>query len=227
MVAIFVLILFLSVILADIIVLKYKGKYHPAFETSFNILDKLIFDKNNYLVPSDLYLSKGHTWIRINDDGTFDIGIDSFGKTAIGTMPILNFATEGKDLKCGEIFLEASRRNEKIKFLCPVSGTIKAVNKKLIGNKISDAYSMWSVKIIPDNNFQNEKMFLSGSKATTWMKREFKELKKFLDIHSFEIACAGVTMYDGGSLSEDAVSYVVFNNANDFETKFLSNKSEN
>ncbi|MFZ1290559.1 MAG: hypothetical protein WAR79_10740 [Melioribacteraceae bacterium] len=226
MVAIFVLIIFLSVLVVDIVVLNLQGKYHPAFEPLFNPLDMLIFDKSNYLIPSDMQFSKGHTWLRKNEDGTFDIGIDSFGTTVLGTMPILNYPVEGTEIKCGEMLLEAGRGDDKIKFLSPISGIVKVVNRNLIESKISDAYSTWNVKLISENFSENEKMLLSGSKASTWMKKEFKKLKKFIDIHSVEIETAGATMYDGGSLSEDAVSSIVFNNAEDFEMKFLSYKSE-
>lgn len=222
MVAIFVLILFLSVLVVDLVVLHIQGKYHPAFEPSFNLRDKLIFDKGNFLIPSDLLFSKGHTWLRKNDDGVFDIGIDLFGTTVMGTMPVLNCPWEGAEIKRGEMLLVAGRENKQIKFLSPVSGIIKAVNKNLIGNKIPDAYSTWSLKLIPEDFSENRKMFLSGRKASTWMKKEFRKLKFFIDIHSPRLESAGATMYDGGSVSEDAVSSLVFNNTNDFERIFLS-----
>ena len=70
---------------------------------------------------------------------------------------------------------------DKIKFLSPISGIVKVVNRNLIESKISDAYSTWNVKLISENFSENEKMLLSGSKASTWMKKEFKKLKSLLN----------------------------------------------
>ena len=222
MVAFFVLIIFLSVLAIDMVVLHMRGKYHPAFEPSYNLRDKLIFDKSNFIIPSELFFSKGHTWLRKNDDGIFDIGIDSFGAVVLGTMPILMCADEGIRIKRGEILLEAGKGDAKIRFLSPVSGIIKAVNNNLIGNKIPDAYATWRIKLIPEDFAENGKMFLSGSRASAWMKKEFGKLKEFIDNRSPLIESAGVTMYDGGTVSDDAVSSLVINYTNEFEIKFLS-----
>lgn len=227
MVAIFVLVLFLSALIIDLLLLNFQGKYHPAFEQAFSPLDKILFNKNNYLFPSDLQLSKGHTWLRKNNDGTVDLGLDSFGKIILGTVPIISYAAEGRQIKLGDILFEATRGDNKIKFLSPINGNVKAINKNLDGNLISDTYSTWNLKLIPENYSENEKMLISGKKAKNWIKNEFKELKKFIDLYSPENSSTGVTMYDGGSISDDAVSFIVFNNSNDFEMKFQSNKSEN
>ncbi|MCB0753722.1 MAG: hypothetical protein KDC52_19775, partial [Ignavibacteriae bacterium] len=81
MVAIFVLAVFLSVLSIDLIVLKFQGKYHPAFETPSAQYDEPIYDGNVITIPSNLFLSKGHTWLKKNKDGLIEIGIDPFGTT--------------------------------------------------------------------------------------------------------------------------------------------------
>lgn len=222
MVAIFVLVLFLTVISVDMIVLKFRGKYHPAFEPSFSPYDMLLFDKNNFALPPDMLFSKGHTWLRKNGNGTFDIGIDALGTTALGTMPVLNYVKEGSELRRGEMLLEGGAGNNKIRFLSPVSGTVQTVNKNIAAGKIPDAYKTWNVRVISDDPDGNRKLFLSGKDASSWMKKEFIKLKKFIDVRSPQVQTAGATMQDGGLLSDDAVSSVVAQNAVDFEKQFLS-----
>ena len=84
MVAIFVLTMFLLFLSVDLIVLKIQGKYHPAFEPSLPQFDSAIFSRNSFSIPSNIFISKGHTWLRKNNDGLVSIGIDEFGSMALG-----------------------------------------------------------------------------------------------------------------------------------------------
>lgn len=222
MVAIFVLVLFLTVISVDMIVLRFRGKYHPAFEPPFSPYDIMLLDKNNFALPPDTIFSKGHTWLRKNGNGTFDIGIDALSMAALGPMPVLNYVKEGSELRRGEMMLEGGVGNNKIRFLSPVSGTVQAVNQNIAGGKISDAYETWNVRVISDDPAGNRKLFLCGNDASLWMKKEFIRLKKFIDVRSPQIQTTGATMLDGGLPSDDAVSAVVAQNAVDFEKQFLS-----
>lgn len=222
MVAIFVLVLFLTVISVDLIVLKFQGKYHPAFAPSFSPYDLLIFNENNFTVPQDIFFSKGHTWLKTNEDGTINIGIDALGLAALGPNPVMSFVKEGTELLRGGTLMEGGQGDNKIKFLSPVKGTVKAVNKKIPGNENPGAYTIWNIQVTAEDFIENRKLFVSGKQALPWMRKEFVKLKSFLDKRTPHIAFAGVTMYDGGSPSADAVSSVVYKNAKDFEKQFLS-----
>ena len=221
MVAIFVLTAFLFIISVDMVVLKIQGKNHPAFEPSFSQYDLSIFNKNSFTIPSNIFFSKGHTWIKKDEEGLIDIGIDSLGATALGTLSVLKCAEVGKELKRGEVIFEGSFGNRVIKFLSPLNGIVKSVNTDIIGKKISNPYETWGVQLISNEFSENMKMFLSGSEALSWMKKEFIKLKSFIDSHSLNVELAGVTMYDGGSLYNGASSLLVDKTANDFENEFL------
>ncbi|MBU1097479.1 MAG: hypothetical protein CVV23_13295 [Ignavibacteriae bacterium HGW-Ignavibacteriae-2] len=222
MVAIFVLILFLLIITLDLLVLKIQGKNHPAFEPSLPQFDLLMFDENNLTIPKNIFFSKGHTWLKRNTDELIDIGIDTFGTIALGTLSILKFAEVGKELKRGEMIFEGSYGNKIVKFPSPVNGIVKSVNTNIIGKIISDPYETWGVQLISKDLPGNRNIFLSGSEASNWMKKEFIKLKSFIDDHSPNIETAGTTMYDGGSLSSDMTSTLVNQSTDDFEKEFLS-----
>jgi len=222
MVAIFVLTLFLLFISVDLIVLKIQGKYHPAFEPSSPQFDSSIFDRNSSPIPSNIFFSKGHTWLKRNNDGLISIGIDEFGIMALGALSIFDCAPVGKELKRGEIIFEGAYGNKKVKFLSPINGIIKSVNENILGKKISNPYETWGVQIDLDNFSDNKKMFLSGKEASNWIKKESIKLKDFIINHSLKTDLAGATMFDGGSLSNDTISLLVDNSVNDFEKEFLS-----
>ena len=222
MVAIFVLTLFLFLISVDLIVLKIQGKSHPAFEPLLPQYDSSVFDRNSFVIPSDIFFSKGHTWLKKNNDGLISIGIDEFGSMALGALSILNCTPVGQKLKRGEMIFEGTYGNKTVKFLSPISGIVKSVNENMFGKKISNPYETWGVQIASKDFFDNQKSFLSGIEASKWIKKEYVKLKSFINSHSPKIDLAGTTMFDGGSLSNDAISSLVDRSADDFEKEFLS-----
>ena len=76
--------------------------------------------------------------------------------------------------------------------------------------------------MISKDSTKKSTLFISGNEALNWMKNEFSKLKDFIDDHSPKVELAGETMYDGGSLSNETVVFIVDNNLNDFEKEFLS-----
>lgn len=222
MVAIFVLTLFLLFISVDLMVLKFQGKNHPAFEPQFPLRVSPIFERDSFIIPSDIFLSKGHTWLRENNDGLVSVGIDEFGMNALGELSILRCVETGRDVKRGEIIFEGAYGNKRVKFLSPVNGIVSSVNGNLIGKKISDPYKSWGVKLLSNDFSQNPEMFFSGKNALDWMKKESSKLKTFINHHLPKVEAAGTTMFDGGSISNDTVSSLIEQSANDFEKEFLS-----
>ena len=222
MVAIFVLALFLSLLTIDFIVLRLQGKYHPAFEPSLSQYDFPVYDGNVITIPSNLFFSKGHTWLKKKKDGLLEIGIDPFGKTALGLLSIQKCAEPGKEIKRGSMIFEGSYGNKTVQFLSPVNGMVKSINADIIGKKISNPYKDWGVQLISEDSPENNDLFFKGSEALNWMKKEFIKLKSFITDHSPKVELAGETMYDGGLLSNDAAVLLVDKSVNDFEKEFLS-----
>lgn len=222
MVAIFVLTMFLLLLAVDLVVLKIQKKFHPAFEPSYHLLDSSVFNRKITPVPFNIFLSKGHVWLKRNDDGLLSIGIDEFGTKALGELSILKCASVGKVLKRGEILFEGAYGNTSVKFLSPINGIVKSVNENILGKIIYKPYESWGVQIASDELLEGEKTFVSGNEALNWIKKEYVKLKDFIINHSLRTDAVGATMLDGGSLSNDTISLLVDNTINDFEKEFLS-----
>lgn len=222
MVAIFVLVVFLSLLTIDLIVLKIQGKYHPAFEPSLSQYDFPIYDGKIITIPSNLFFSKGHTWLKKNKDGLLEIGVDPFGTTALGALSIQKCAESGEEIKRGSMIFEGSYGNKTVKFLSPVNGIVKSINTDIIGKEISDPYKDWGVQLISKDSTENGDLFFTEGEALKWMKKEFIKLKGFITDNSPNVELAGETMYDGGLLSNDAITLLVNKSVNDFEKEFLS-----
>ena len=222
MVAIFVLTAFLFFILVDLVVLKFQGKNHPAFEPSFSQFDLSMFEKNRFVIPENTFFSKGHTWLKEEKNGLVNVGIDEFGMMALGTLSILNCAVTDKELKRGDVLFEGAYGNKNVKFLSPVNGVVQTVNSNIIGKNISNPYKTWGVQLLSKDFSENHEKFYSGNDAANWIKKEYVKLKSFINTHSPKLNLAGETMYDGGTLSNDMLDSLVDKSASDFEKEFLS-----
>lgn len=222
MVAIFVLSLFILFLSIDLLVLKAQGKNHPAFETIPSEIDVSLVPQNLFAVPSNVLLSKGHTWVKRNKDGLLNVGIDTFGNSALGDLSIIDCPENGKKLTRGDVVFEGSYGNKNVKFLSPVSGIVQSTNSSIIGKKLVNPYSEWGVQILPKDAQPHQEGFLTGSNASNWMKNEFIKLKNFLESNLQETSGVGATMYDGGSLSKDVHVVLSDKSVTDFEKEFLS-----
>ena len=240
MVAIFVLAGFISILLLDLLVLKLQGKVHPAFEPSSPIQEGIPSFVGNASFASELFLSKGHTWLKKNNDGLIEIGIDSFATSALGALSITKAAEQGSKIKRGDVLFVGNYGTENVEFLSPISGKVKSFNRNIIGNKISSPYQTWGIKL--DSHDMNKKgnHFFTGNEAIEWIKSETIKLKNFLEPNSYNVELVGETMFDGGASSENS-SFASANNSttadkfasansfaptnkivNDFKKEFLS-----
>ena len=222
MVAIFVLAVFFLFLVVDLIVLKIEGKTHPAFEPQLAQLSIPIFDKEPFAIPANTILSKGHTWLRPNNDGLVSIGIDEFGLNALGTLSISSCPKKGKLIKRGDILFEATSGNKKVNFLSPVDGIVSSVNKEKIGKRITDPYKTWGVQLLSKDFSENKKIGFSGDDAMYWLKKESIKFKSFINNGLPKVEAVGATMFDGGLIKRELVSSLNEINVKEFEKEFLS-----
>jgi glycine cleavage system H lipoate-binding protein len=222
MVAICVLTAFVFILLVDHLVLRIQGKVHPAFEPAIAVINLTESTEINYVLPQNIYLSKGHTWLKNNNDGLIEIGVDQFVASALGGLSITKCLDENSTVKRGDVLFAGNYCTEKVEFLSPVNGTVKKINKKIIGNKITNPYGTWGMKIYSEENIDNKKEFFSGNDAVEWMKTEFHKLKLLLEKHDANMELVGETMFDGGAASGSSNYTPTKIIVNNFKKEFLS-----
>lgn len=222
MVAIFVLLSFILILVADYFVLKYQGKFHPAFEPTTSEINLSQLEKIDYELPSNYFLSSGHTWIKKDAEGLIDIGIDILAASALGGLSIIKCLEEKSIVNKGDVLFVGTYGSEKVEVLSPVSGKVQKINNKIIGNKILYPYRTWGVKIHPSGDIIEKNKLLSGKAAKEWSKEEFKKLKQFLERNCAPLNLVGETMFDGGALFDNENRLPAKNLIKDFQKEFLS-----
>ena len=99
--------------------------------------------------PAELKYSRDHEWLRM-DDGIAVIGISDFAQSELGDVVFVNLPEVGDDTTAGEAFGDVESVKAVSDLVCPVTGTVCAVNEELLDapEKLNeDPYLNWIIKV--------------------------------------------------------------------------------
>jgi CheY-like chemotaxis protein len=136
-----------------------------------------------FAIPGGVFISPGHCWASLEQDGAVKIGIDDFAKKLIGKIDAIELPNLGMEIKSGQPLFTIKQGQRSITFNAPVSGKIIRVNTILTTNlealDISPYNSNW-ICVIDSSNFDEEIKSLSiGNSAVTFYQNE---LDKFIEL---------------------------------------------
>jgi len=147
-----------------------------------------------FQVPADVALHPGHTWARMEDDGTVAVGLDDLGHRMVGAMDSISLPVPGSLVEQGAkaVTLEAGGRQ--VGLLSPVDGEVVATNAA--AREGTAPYGEgWLFKVRPSRWARNAAQLLSGEAAREWVEEQGRKLTMRL---APEMALAPV-MHDGGA----------------------------
>lgn len=87
-----------------------------------------------FVIPGGVFISPGHCWISMEQDGNVKIGLDDFAKKLIGKIDAIEFPNLGMNIKNGQPLFTVKQGRKTITFNSPVSGKIIRINKLLENN---------------------------------------------------------------------------------------------
>ena len=99
--------------------------------------------------PAELKYSKSHEWVK-EEDGVVVIGISDFAQDALGDLVFVNLPQVGDAVTAGEAFGDVESVKAVSDLICPVSGTVCAINEELVDSPEllnSDCYGAWIIKV--------------------------------------------------------------------------------
>ena len=99
--------------------------------------------------PNELQYSRDHEWLRM-EDGVAVIGISDFAQSELGDVVFVNLPEVGDETTAGEPFGDVESVKAVSDLVCPVTGTVCAVNEELLDapEKLNeDPYGTWIIKV--------------------------------------------------------------------------------
>lgn len=171
--------------------------------------------------PAGLFYGRGHTWLRVGEDGTLEAGIDDFLNRAIGPVEQIEVLREGTAVGRGEPFARLKQGNLSVWVRSPVSGTLKYANHAADPEQLNrDPYGAgWLARIEPRIPGLDLSGLRFGRQVTDWIKDEALRFGQFLA--SFKPRYALATLQDGGEPVQKRLAALGPDRARAFEREFL------
>jgi glycine cleavage system H lipoate-binding protein len=118
-------------------------------------------------VPAGVWLHPGHTWARLEADGTVAIGLDDLAHRLVAPEAT-SVPTVGAHVAQGEAAIDLSASGKRVSALSPVDGTVIAVNPAARDARTApaDPYGAgWLFKVKPARLSANLRQLYQGSAA--------------------------------------------------------------
>lgn len=223
MVALFVVLTFVSFVVADGIVQWVQAKQ----ESTASLIETQHGPSlENVRVPGSVFLDSTHTWLSIDRRRGVRVGADAFAALAVGKIDEVVVPTVGQEIQEGDTLFSLRQGKRNLSFPSPVSGTIKSVNQQLLGNSEPlerNPYSDgWICRVEPKNLSKSLKRLKIGEEATTWLREQVVQLREFLLLRNNIGSPAGMVAQDGGQLARGVLESMDDDVWNEFSDKFLS-----
>jgi CheY-like chemotaxis protein len=136
-----------------------------------------------FLIPGGVFISEGHCWASINEEGAVRVGIDDFAKKLIGKIDAIEFPNLGMIVKKNHPLFTIKQGTRSITFKSPVSGKVEEINKPL-GNDLESLdftpYEKNWICLIDAEELDNEIPQLKIGKAAVLLVEQ--DIERFLEL---------------------------------------------
>ncbi len=113
------------------------------------------FTTYEFSIPGGVFISPGHCWASMEQDGAVKVGIDDFAKKLIGKVDSLELPNLGMNIKRSQPLFSIKQGSRSISFNSPVSGKITRINTLLKSNleplEMTPYESNWICEIDADD----------------------------------------------------------------------------
>ncbi len=145
--------------------------------------------------PLDRFYHRGHTWARLEKDGTVLVGLDELGARLLGRPDALVLPKPGDRVHANGAAFHARRRNAEVRVISPLDGEVVETGSAERG---------WYLRVKPAGidakAFQH---LLRGAEIKPWIQREMERLQLALTAEG-----AAPALADGGvPVSDIAAAY--------------------
>ncbi len=227
MVALFVAFMFVSLVLTDLALEKWRvWRAAHAAPPARPRIEALGYGFEELCrVPEGVHLAPQHTWFRANPAGGLEMGADALIVRAVGSVRRIILPKVGDQITAGQPLFRLEHNGCSATIPSAMTGRVMAVNTRLAGEPEllnQDPYgSGWVCYLTPtrvEEPFPNVRF---GEQAALWLQSEFKRFQEFILGHVTPDLALGVTSQDGGIPTLGCLSELGPAAWSAFEAKFL------
>jgi hypothetical protein len=138
--------------------------------------------------PSRRFYHRGHTWVRLEKNGTATIGLDGMARRLLGNPETIELVPPGARIEAHGMLGRIRTRGIRVRLLSPIDGMVLDQRGSGLGFKL---------RVRPDAMFDIRHL-LVGPEAKVWSLRELERVQGALSPVGGAVALA-----DGGELVAD------------------------
>jgi len=131
-----------------------------------------------FQVPAGVALHPGHTWARLENDGTVAVGVDDFAQRLVAPTRV-DLPRAGAMVAQGEAAVALGDEQFSVPLVSPVNGTVVAVNRAVAENPglLQDAYGAgWLFKVQAPRLEADQRQLLHAASARHFLDGEAEAL---------------------------------------------------
>ena len=138
------------------------------------------FKTYEFAIPGGVFISPGHCWASMEQDGAVNVGIDDFAKKLIGKIDAIDFPNLGMVVKSGQPLFTIKQGTRSVTFNSPVTGKVTKINSPLKNEieslDITPYDSNWVCILDADNLDTEIKNLKIGKTAVTYYQEDIDRL---------------------------------------------------
>ena len=154
-----------------------------------------------FIVLPDRFYAPNHTWSRIAEGGSVEVGLDDFAARLLGRIDNIEVPRPGTKVEKGRTLIAIRREGHIAKISSPIEGVVNETNVALTARPalISEKPGMtWFVRIRPENLKGDLGDLRFGNEAVAWTRNEAGRLAGFLKSKGAAPAPGVVERFDAG-----------------------------
>lgn len=147
--------------------------------------EKTVAKADEFVIPGGVFISEGHTWANIHQEGKVGVGIDDFAKKVIGKVDGIIMPNLGMQVKAGKPLFKIRQDKKTITFNAPVSGQVVSLNNSLLDEienlEFSSYDPQWICEINAENLDTEIKNLKIGKSAISYFQSEIDSFHKSME----------------------------------------------
>jgi CheY-like chemotaxis protein len=176
--------------------------------------------QHEFNVPAGIFVSRNHTWVDVELNGTARVGIDDFARKIVSKIDSVELPQLNKTVKKGETLFVIKHDSRSIDIASPISGKVTLVNSEhvehpeLIG--LIPFELSWMCCIEPSNLAEELRSLKIGVDSINWYKEEvdkYTEIVRAADKRKAQTGSPGEEKEQAGKRYMDEAILEEFANA--------------
>lgn len=125
---------------------------------------------SGFRLPLDRLYHRGHTWVKMEADGTATVGLDDFCTRLFGTPEKIDLPPVGSRIHVNRAGWKMHSRGSTVRILSPIDGTVMETGGPGKG---------WFLKVLPQASIDTRHL-LRGEEVQAWISGEMERLRASL-----------------------------------------------